>query len=227
MEHTGNIMQDDKHLISSLSKMFSMFEMRLSYGEKYLDTLYLKCIYCKRETCLDLETTFTWVYDEIIAKFVLNAMLHHVDMSWIISSNQEMEYEMNTKNNHLDWSNKGLWYNKNICSKLHGIKLKDFIKQARIHQYNLMCSLVAYDILEPDNKYNESSIGDIEIPNDATIKKLVSLGATFNFIDIWLKLLRKSYCARSESYRNAMKEMLKQIPQNIEIELTSEEKPKN
>ena len=33
MEHTENIMQDDKHLILSLIKMFSMFERCLGYGE--------------------------------------------------------------------------------------------------------------------------------------------------------------------------------------------------
>ena len=65
-----------------------MFKIRLSYGEKYLDTLSLKCINCKIETGLDPETNFTWVYDKIITKFVLNTMLHHVGMSWIISSNQ-------------------------------------------------------------------------------------------------------------------------------------------
>ena len=42
-----------------------------------------------------------------------------------------------------------------------------------------MCSLVAHDRLEPYYKYNESSFGDIEIPNDATKKTLKSLGATF------------------------------------------------
>ena len=62
-----------------------------------------------------------------------------------------------------------------------------------------MCSLVAHDRLEPDYKDNESSIGDRAIPNDATIKALFSLGAIFNFIDIWLKLLRENYCDRSES----------------------------
>ena len=82
--------------------MFSIFKIRLSYGDKDLDTLSLKCINCKRETGLDPETSFTWVYDEIITKSVLNAMVHHVGMSWIISSNQEMEYEINTKSNHLD-----------------------------------------------------------------------------------------------------------------------------
>ena len=80
MEYTGNIMQDDTHLMSSLLKMFSMFEIRLSYGDKYLDTLCLKCINCKKETGLNSETNFTWVYDKVITKFVLNAMLHHVCM---------------------------------------------------------------------------------------------------------------------------------------------------
>ena len=48
MEHTGNIMQDDTNLISSLLKMFLMFEIRLSHGDKYLGTLCLKCINCKK-----------------------------------------------------------------------------------------------------------------------------------------------------------------------------------
>ena len=83
-----------------------------------------------------------------------------------------MVYEINTKNNHLDWSNKDPWYNKNICSKLHGIKFEDFITQASTDQYNIMCYLVAQDRLEPYYKYNESIIGDRAIPNDATIKTL-------------------------------------------------------
>ena len=71
-----------------------MFEIRLSYGEKYFDTLCLKCINCKTETGLNSETNFTWVYDKIITKFVLNEILHHVGISWIIISDQEMEYEI-------------------------------------------------------------------------------------------------------------------------------------
>ena len=58
-----------------------MFDIRLSYGDKKLDVVYIKCIHCKRETGLNSETNFTWVYDEIITKFVLNAVLHHVVMS--------------------------------------------------------------------------------------------------------------------------------------------------
>ena len=90
-----------------------------------------------------------------------------------------------------------------------------------------MCSLVAHDRLKTDYKDDESSIGDRAIPNDATVKELKELGATFNFIDIWIKLLRTNYYARSESYSIAMEEMFKQIPQNVERALTSKEKIKN
>ena len=150
-------------------------------------------------------------------------MLHHVVMSWIIISNREMEYEMNETNNQ-DWSNKCTWYNRSICSKLHGSRFEDFITQERTDRYNLMCSLVAHDRLQLYYKDDESSIGDREIPNDATIKTLGVLGATFNFIDIWLKLLHEKICARSGSYINSMKEMFMQIPQNFEIALTPKEK---
>ena len=84
MEHTTNKKQDDKGLISPLLKMFSMFEIRLSFGDEYLDALSIRCINCKRKKGLDPETSFNRVYDEIVTKFVLNEMLHHVGMSWII-----------------------------------------------------------------------------------------------------------------------------------------------
>ena len=91
-------------------------------------------------------------------------MLHHIGMSWIISSNREMYDDKYTNSNNLDWFNKGPWYNNNICSKLHGIKFEDFITQARTYQYNIMCYLVAHDRLQTDYKDYESSIGDREIP---------------------------------------------------------------
>ena len=59
MEHTENKMQDDKGLISSLLKMFLMFEIRLSFGDEDLDTLYINFINCKRKTGLNSETSFT------------------------------------------------------------------------------------------------------------------------------------------------------------------------
>ena len=197
MEHNANKRKENNGLISSLLKMFSMFEIRLSYGDEDLDVLYIKCINCKTETGLNPKTNFTLVYDEIVTKFVLNAMLHHVGISWIISSNQKIEYEMN-KTNHQYWLNKGPCYNTYLCSKLYGSMFEDFITQARTERYNLVCYLVAHDKMQPDYEDDLSSIGDIEIPNDATIKTLGVLVSTFNFIYIWIKLLRENYCARSE-----------------------------
>ena len=86
-------------------------------------------------------------------------MLHHVGMSWITSSKKEMDYDKCTNRNHLDWFDTGPWYNKNICSRLHGITFEDFITQARTDRYNIMCSLVAHDRLQDDYKDDESSIG--------------------------------------------------------------------
>ena len=108
-----------------------MFEKRLSCGDDDLDMLSLKCINSKKETGLNSETGFTWVYDEVITQLVLNSMLHHVGMSWIISSKKEMDYDNFTNSNHLDWFDTGPWYNKHVCSKLHGITFEDFITQDR------------------------------------------------------------------------------------------------
>ena len=142
-----------------------MFEISLSYGDKKLDVVSIKYINCNIKTGLNPETNFTWVDDEIIAKFVLNAIWHHVGMSWIISSNQEMEYEMD-KNNHQYLLNKGPWYNTSIGLKLHGSKFEDFITQERTNIYNLMCSLVAHDKLQLYYKDDERIIGDRAIPDN-------------------------------------------------------------
>ena len=64
MEHTANEMKEHNGLISSLLKMFDMFQIRLSYGDKELDVLSIKCINCKIETGLNSTINFTWVYDE-------------------------------------------------------------------------------------------------------------------------------------------------------------------
>ena len=60
-----------------------------------------------------------------------------------------------------------------------------------------MCSLVAHDKIQPAHEDDESSIGYRPIPKNATTKALKSLGATLNFIDIWLKLFVENYDAIS------------------------------
>ena len=86
LEHTAKKWKKRSDII--IINVFAMFEIRLSYEDKKMDVVSLKYINCKRETGLNPETKFSWVFDEIITKFVLNAILHHVGMSWIISSNQ-------------------------------------------------------------------------------------------------------------------------------------------
>ena len=87
--------------------------------------------------------------------------------------------------------NKGPWYKTFICLKLHGSRFGGFITQARIDRYNLVCSLFARDKMQPDYIYDERIIGDRSIPDNATPKALESLGATINFIDIWLNFFLK------------------------------------
>ena len=76
------------------------------------------------------------------------------------------------ENNNQDQLNKGPWYNTYICLKLHGSRFEDFITPARTDRYNLMCSLVSHDKLQPDYKYDESIIGDRSIPDNPTTKTL-------------------------------------------------------
>ena len=144
-------------------------------------------------------------------------------MSWIISSNQEMNYEMD-ENNHQDWLNKETWYNTSICLKLHGSRFEYFITQAITDRYNLMCSLVVHYRLQLDYKYDEISIGDRAIPDNATTKTLEALGATINFIDICIKLFCENLNARCDAYINPIKYTFMKIPQTIKIALTPKQK---
>ena len=54
-----------------------MFELCLNYKEGKLYLISIRCINCKIETGLFLKNT---TFDEMITKFVLNAILHHVGM---------------------------------------------------------------------------------------------------------------------------------------------------
>ena len=135
---------------------------------------------------------------------MLNSILHHVRMSWIICSDEEMFYEMD-ESNHPDFLNKCPWYNTSICLRLHGSLFEYFITHARTYGYNLLCYLVAYDKKQPAYWYDKISIGDRIIPKHVTTDALEALGATLNFIEIWLKMLDKNYYARRVSYITYMR----------------------
>ena len=48
---------------------------------------------------------------------MLNKVLHHVVMSWIIETNQQWKYDIEKHNP--DWITYGTWYNTYICTKLY------------------------------------------------------------------------------------------------------------
>ena len=79
----------------------------------------------------------------MITRFVLNAVLHHVGLSWIISSNKQIKYYIEESNP--DWLNKFPWYNTAIYYKLHGTVFEYSIRNARTYRYNLMCSITSFD----------------------------------------------------------------------------------
>ena len=86
---------------------------------------------------------------------------------------------------------------------------EDFIIHVRTDRYNLMCYLVAHDKIQSAYEDEENSIGGRSIPKNATTEALKSLGATLNFIDVWIKLFLENYDARCIAYINDMREMFK------------------
>ena len=85
MEYTGNDMISDIPLTTSLLKMFSIFGVKMTVGDVNMDEVYLMCINCKIKTGLEPKSGKEF-YDKMITPFVMNSMLHHVDMSWMIIS---------------------------------------------------------------------------------------------------------------------------------------------
>ena len=101
-----------------------------------------RCSNCGRETMLYVDLLVTY-YQEIITTFVLNTMLHHFGMIWIIENHEDLKYAMDIQNS--DWMTGVSWYNKYICKKLHGKLFEEFIINARTDRYNIICSIDVYE----------------------------------------------------------------------------------
>ena len=82
-------------------------------------------------------------YQDIITNFMLNIMLHHVGMLWIIETHEQLKNYMDKHNS--EWMAGGPWYNTSICKKLHGKVFKGFIRNARTERYNIMCSIDTHE----------------------------------------------------------------------------------
>ena len=82
-------------------------------------------------------------YQYIITTFLLNTMLHHVGMLWIIENHEQLKYD--TKKHNSEWMTGSTWYNIYICKKFHGNMFEGFIRNARTDRYNIMCSIDAHE----------------------------------------------------------------------------------
>ena len=82
-------------------------------------------------------------YQDIIKTFLLNKILHHVSILWIIENNEELQYYMDKQNS--EWMAGGPWYNTSICKELHGKLFEGFIRNARTDRCYIMCSIDAHE----------------------------------------------------------------------------------
>ena len=64
---------------------------------------------------------------------MLNTVLHHVSMPWIIGKNKNLGYDMEFYNS--DWITGGPWYNTSICKKSHGTVFENYNRNARTEIY--------------------------------------------------------------------------------------------
>ena len=53
----------------------------------------IRCSDCGKETMIDVYIMNT-TYQDIITTFVLNKILHHVSMLWIIENNDQLQYDV-------------------------------------------------------------------------------------------------------------------------------------
>ena len=124
-----------------------MFQMSFWYDKKpddqnNVETIDIGCINCGKETGLYMDNMNT-KSKYIVTVFLLNTLLHHVGMSWIIETHEQLKYD--TDKNNSNWMTGGTWYSTSIYKKLHGIVFEEFIRNAKTDIYNLMCSIDAYD----------------------------------------------------------------------------------
>ena len=81
-------------------------------------------------------------YNCIITQFVLNKMVHHVGMSLIIETNQQLKCDIEKHNP--DFITGGTWYNTCICKKIRGTVFENYIRNARANRYKRMFSIDAH-----------------------------------------------------------------------------------
>ena len=77
MEHTANILNPNKGLITLLLNIFAMFDLSLNDDRDKVEAIAIRCINCKKEIGVYLIIS---ALEEMITKFVIIAIYHNVGM---------------------------------------------------------------------------------------------------------------------------------------------------
>ena len=109
-----------------------------------------------------------------------------------------MEYDIGKHNP--DWITDGLWYNTSIVKKLHVTLFERYIRNVITDRYNLLCYIDEHKKQKSSSVYDGSSDGGNTLPSNFTTGESASLGATIDFIYLWLKLFDHNYLALSNMY---------------------------
>ena len=83
-----------------------------------------------------------------------------------------------------------------------------------------MCSTDAYEKQQPSSINDVSSFGGNALPSNSTTEALVSLIATINFIDCWLKRLEHNDLECSNIYFKTLEFMFQKIPVKLSKQLS-------
>ena len=103
MKFTVDKIENDKNILPSLLKLFSIFKSKCWYNPREDEIqntgvkISIRCSNCEKETMIDVDI-FDTTYQYIITTFVLNTMLHHVGMLCIIETHEKLKYDMEKNN---------------------------------------------------------------------------------------------------------------------------------
>ena len=95
MDFTADRIENDKNLLLSFLKLFSMFKIKCCWNLREDEIKFtgvkidIRCSNCRKEIMMDVDIMNT-TYQDIITTFVLNTMLDHVGMLWIIETHEQL-----------------------------------------------------------------------------------------------------------------------------------------
>ena len=106
----------------------------------------IRCSNCGKQTGLSMDDMNT-NYKDIVTVFLMNILLHHAGMLWIIETHGQLKYYMEKHNPDLITC--GPCYTTHIWKKIHGTVFESFIDNAKTDRCNLKCYTCAHEKQQP------------------------------------------------------------------------------